>query len=93
MHPTVIRAGKANMFLSEVFTEAFVNVTGVPVELYDMDGSAGAAKGAGIGIHYYVSPEEACGRQQCLSLIEPTKNEVYQHYYKEWKTSLNSFIV
>ena len=31
MHPTVIRAGKSNMFLSPVFTEAFVNATGVPV--------------------------------------------------------------
>ena len=25
--PSVIRAGKANMFLSDVFTKAFVNIT------------------------------------------------------------------
>ena len=49
MNPTVIRAGKANLFLSELFTQTFVNVTGIPVELYKNDGSVGAALGAGIG--------------------------------------------
>jgi xylulokinase len=28
MHPTMIRAGKTNMFMSELFTETFVNATG-----------------------------------------------------------------
>ncbi|HKO82129.1 MAG TPA: FGGY family carbohydrate kinase, partial [Chitinophagaceae bacterium] len=49
INPTVIRAGKANMFLSKVFTDAFVSATGVAVELYNNDGSAGAAIGAGLG--------------------------------------------
>ena len=49
IHPKIIRAGKANMFLSDVFIEAFVNATNVPVELYENDGSVGAALGAGIG--------------------------------------------
>ena len=43
IEPKVIRAGKANMFLSDVFTDAFVNITNVPVELYENDGSVGAA--------------------------------------------------
>ncbi len=55
MQPAVIKAGKANMFLSPVFTEAFVNATHVPVELYDCDGSVGAALGAGIGAGYISS--------------------------------------
>src|SRR5678810_1187255 len=49
IQPTVIRAGHTNMFLSDVFVEAFVNTTGIPVELYQSDGSIGAAIGAGIG--------------------------------------------
>ena len=49
MNPTVIRAGKSNMFLSPVFTEAFVNATGVPVELYESDGSMGAAMAPALG--------------------------------------------
>ncbi|OYX91386.1 MAG: hypothetical protein B7Y76_14240 [Sphingobacteriia bacterium 35-40-5] len=47
--PTVIRAGKANLFLSDVFASAFVNATKAPVELYACDGSIGAAIGAGLG--------------------------------------------
>ncbi|MDQ3682024.1 MAG: FGGY family carbohydrate kinase, partial [Bacteroidota bacterium] len=56
MAPTAIRAGKTNMFLSEVFTQTFVNVTGVPVELYKTDGSIGAAFGAGVGLGYFDRP-------------------------------------
>ena len=49
LHPNVIRAGKANMFLSDVFLQSFVNATNVPVELFNCDGSVGAAIGACIG--------------------------------------------
>ena len=33
MNPSIIRAGFSNMFLSDVFTDAFVNATNVPVAL------------------------------------------------------------
>jgi len=59
MNPSVIRAGRANLFLSDLFTEIFVNATGVPVELYKTDGSTGAALGAGIGAGIFKSPAEA----------------------------------
>ncbi len=49
MKPSIIKAGYANMFLSDVFTQSFVNSTGVPVELYNNDGSMGAAIGSAIG--------------------------------------------
>ena len=42
-----IRAGHANMFLSDVFAGAFTNVSGCTLELYNTDGSVGAARGAG----------------------------------------------
>src|SRR5690606_17841085 len=35
IRPSVIRAGRANMFLSDLFTEIFVDITRVPVELYE----------------------------------------------------------
>ncbi|MFC3560131.1 xylulokinase [Pedobacter jamesrossensis] len=38
MRPKVIRAGLANLFLSDLFAQTFVDVTGVPVELYENDG-------------------------------------------------------
>jgi len=92
MNPTMIRAGKANMFLSNIFTDAFVNVIGVPVELYEGDGSAGAAKGAGIGVGFYASAEEACSIQKSIGVIEPTNISMYQDLYHEWNQTLSKHI-
>ena len=43
-----IHAGHANMFLSSIFRDTLAGVTGAVIELYDTDGSVGAAKGAGV---------------------------------------------
>ncbi|MEO7961881.1 MAG: FGGY family carbohydrate kinase, partial [Ginsengibacter sp.] len=45
LSPAIIRAGKSNLFLSDIFIQSFVNATGVTVELYANDGSVGAALG------------------------------------------------
>lgn len=92
MNPGIIRAGKANMFRSSVFTEAFVNATGVPVELYNSDGSMGAALGAGIGAGIFRSGKEAFAGLRPLHLIEPTKAAPYEEMYGKWKKHLQSFI-
>jgi xylulokinase len=88
MHPQVIRAGKANMFLSNLFTEAFVNATNVPVELYDCDGSVGAAIGAGIGAGVYASAKDAFSKVKPLKLVEPTVAKQYDAVYNDWKMLL-----
>ncbi len=90
--PTVIRAGKANMFLSNVFLQAFVNVTNVPVELYDTDGSIGAAKGAGVGAGIFNSSKEAFLNMEDLQLIEPSVPAAYDEVYAGWKELLNEKI-
>lgn len=41
-----IHAGQANMFLSPLFRDTLAGVSGATIELYDTDGSVGAAKGA-----------------------------------------------
>ncbi len=87
MNPTVIRAGKANLFLSKLFAQTFVDATGVPVELYNNDGSVGAALGAGIGAGVYASPAEAFTNAKPIQLIEPGKQD-YEPMYLEWKTLL-----
>jgi xylulokinase len=92
MQPSVIRAGKANMFLSDVFTNCFVNATNVPVELHDCDGSVGAAKGAGIGAGFYATPKEAFSNSKPLNLVEPTQATLYDELYEEWKELLKSQI-
>jgi xylulokinase len=90
MHPTVIRAGKANMFLSDVFTQSFVNVTGVPVELYQTDGSVGAALGAGVGAGIYSQPQEAFAGRKPLKLVEPSATQQYDQLYQNWNALLQA---
>ncbi len=87
MNPTVIRAGKNNLFLSDLFTETFVNITGVPVELYKNDGSAGAALGAGIGANIFSSPKQAFEHMHPVQLVEPTTKQL-EPAYQDWKTLL-----
>ena len=86
LRPSVIRAGKANMFLSDVFTDLFVNFTGTPVELYENDGAVGAAIGAGIGAGIYTTPQEAFRNYKPVALAEPKNNhEDYTRIYERWK--------
>ncbi len=92
MNPTVIRAGKANMFLSEVFTGCFVNTLNVPVELYNCDGSVGAAIGAGLGAGIYKTESEAFQQFKPLSLVEPTQHKVYDELYQQWLSLLQKQI-
>ena len=54
-----VHAGKANMFLSPLFRDTLAGVSGATIELYDTDGAAGAAKGAGIGCGYFKDHNEA----------------------------------
>jgi xylulokinase len=90
--PSVIRAGKSNMFLSDVFSQTLVNVTGVSVELYDTDGAKGAALGAGIGTKFFGKPKDAFINMERISLIEPdaSKSSIYVDIYSEWKTYLKT---
>lgn len=90
--PKVIRAGKANMFLSNVFTEALVNAIGVAVELYDTDGAKGAALGAGIGQGFFSNPKDAFSNMKSIGLVEPTPHLVaqYAEVYAQWKAILDA---
>jgi len=92
MKPAVIRAGKANMFLSPVFQEAFVNATGVPVELYNSDGSVGAALGAGIGAGIFAGGKAAFAGLKPLEWIAPSKEAEYEELYWRWRGKLEEFL-
>jgi xylulokinase len=89
MQPSVIRAGKSNLFLSEVFTQTFVDVTGIPVELYDNDGSIGAALGAGIGAGIFGKPADAFAEHEQIDSITPKNETTYEAIYQDWKQILN----
>lgn len=84
IEPSIVRAGKANMFLSDVFTESFVNATGVAVELHQCDGSVGAATGAGIGAGAF-NEKDLSTNTKALKIIEPSQTDKYDELYHKWK--------
>ena len=92
LNPSVIKAGKANMFLSQVFLQSFVNATGVPVELYNNDGSVGAALGAGIGAKAYNKNSDAFSELKPVASQEPQENEAYEEQYAKWKSLLQQHL-
>lgn len=89
-----IHAGKANMFLSPLFRDTLANVSGATIELYETDGSIGAAKGAGMGCGLYKDHNEAFSTLKQLAVIEPdaSKRTAYLSAYTEWKQQLNKII-
>lgn len=87
----LIRAGYANMYLSPLFSQTLAGISGSTIELFNTDGSVGAAKGAGIGAGIYASANEAFASLKKLSVIEPEADKAsqYQEAYDLWKTLIN----
>ena len=87
-----IHAGKANMFLSSIFRETLSQVTGATIKLYNTDGAAGAAKGAGIGAGIYSSPKEAFATLEQVGITEPDEStrQAYLDAYSIWSDRLDS---
>ena len=88
MNVNKIHAGHANMFLSPIFRNTLAGVTGAVIELYDTDGSVGAAKGAGIGAGIYKDNTEAFSTLEKLAVIEPSDTQEYKDAYEVWKSRL-----
>lgn len=88
-----IHAGHANMFLSPIFRETLAGVTGATIELYDTDGSVGAAKGAGMGAGIYKDNNEAFATLEKLEVIEPKLSDAaaYADAYGRWVEYLENF--
>ena len=89
-----IHAGKANMFLSPLFRNTLAGVSGATIELYDTDGSVGAAKGAGMGAGIYNNADEAFATLEKLQVIEPeaANRDSYLAAYAQWKEKLKSLL-
>ena len=87
-----VRAGKANMFLSPLFRDAFVNLTGTRLELFNTDGSQGAARAAGVGTGIYSNNSEAFEGLNRLEMLEPEpeKRKLYLEAYQNWLHTLQS---
>ncbi len=92
MDVSKIHAGRTNMFLNPVFRDTLAGVTGAVIELYETDGAAGAAKGAGIGAGIYKDNREAFSSLERLKVIEPdlALGPVYEEAYQRWLGVLRS---
>jgi xylulokinase len=89
-----VRAGCANLFLSEVFASSFANATGCCVELYNTDGAQGAARAAGAGVGYYASLKESYVGMERIKRIEPDPRlkQQTQDTYQRWRKELLQLI-
>ena len=89
---STVRAGNANMFLSPIFRDAFATITDAVVELYNTDGSQGAARGAGIGAGIYKTPQDAFAGLNTKEVIEPKREllPAYEKANKKWLKILES---
>ena len=89
-----IHAGKANMFLSNIFRDTLAGTSGAVIELYETDGAAGAAKGAGMGASIYKDNNEAFASLKKLAVIEPDikHSDDYLEAYSRWKEILKKVI-
>jgi xylulokinase len=89
-----IHAGRANMFLSPLFRDTLAGVSGATIELYETDGSVGAAKGAGMGAGIYKDHDEAFATLEKLMVIQPdeARRAEYRAAYETWKNRLASLI-
>ena len=89
---SVIRAGKANLFLSPVFTQTLSNLSGAQIELYDTNGAEGAARGAAIGAGFYANAHDAFTNFAIFNRIEPQSTSQIQEHYEQWKQLLEQLI-
>lgn len=91
MDVSKIHAGNANMFLSPLFREALAATSGATIELYDTDGSIGAARGAGIGCGIYADHNEAFATLERKAVITPDESKMaaYQDAFDRWKEHNN----
>jgi hypothetical protein len=92
--PKVIRAGEANMFLSPVFRNTLATLCDASIELYNTDGSLGAARGAAWGAGHYESREACFAGLKCIRSEEPRTSwrGPLEMAYQNWKNKLEKAI-
>lgn len=82
-----VKAGRSNLFLSDLFCQTFCDVTGCRLELYETDGSVGAALGAGLGAGLFT---EKIFESVPLHLANyhphPENQSILKGAFKHWKS-------
>jgi xylulokinase len=94
MNLQTVKAGHANMFLSPLFRQTFVQMNQVNLELYDTDGAQGAARGAGLGAGIFATEEHAFQGLELLQTLapDPTAADRYEEVYQNWLSRLQQLL-
>ncbi|HLP16908.1 MAG TPA: FGGY family carbohydrate kinase [Bacteroidota bacterium] len=94
MQISLIRAGRANMFLSPVFRATVANVTGASIELFETDGAEGAARGAAAGAGLFASLPLAFASLEKIDAVTPDPKALAdtQRAYETWLKRLTQFL-
>lgn len=94
LNPSVIRAGKANLFLNPPFRQTLSTLCDAEINLYNTDGSLGAARGAALGAGFYKTSEEAFSTLEVVERTEPVAKwkAPLAEAYVRWKHQLESSI-
>ena len=87
-----VKVGNSNLFKSRIFKEIFVNISKTDLNVYDTDGSLGAARGAALGSGDYKSEKEAFSSLILIEKVIPKDSNSLEESYKNWKKLLNKLI-
>lgn len=93
----VIRAGRANLFQSRVFCETLAAISNAAIELFETEGSDGAARGAAMGVG--ITAKKAFQSLKRVETIHPNPSirerllEVYQGWEDLVKRMVSEQIV
>lgn len=91
--PKIIRAGIANLFQSDLFTQSVADITGAAIELYHTNGAVGAARGAALGVGYFRNASEAFSMFKVEKVVEPNRNPMLQEAYESWNNCLKQLLI
>ena len=78
------------MPLSKIFRDTISTLSGAVIQLYNTDGSLGAARAAAYGAGFYTSFNEAFKGLECLMTVEPDiqNKDQYLSAYNNWLREL-----
>lgn len=90
---STLKVGNDNLFQSKIFREHMANVLQIEIQIMEVNGAIGAAKGAAVGAHLKESLA-AFGSSNILETIIPGGNtEDHKMAYHSWKDHLNKKII
>jgi xylulokinase len=81
-----LKAGNANLFLYDRFARMFASTMGLPIELYESEPAAAAARGAAYGDGTYGTLEEALSFVQRTQTVDPdvVRAGYWNERYETW---------